>query len=458
MTTGGQTHGESFVYVGGKTQVGGSAAINGSDGGTVFGAGKGSGADDEPESGRMSYGTNVVIADECDILNNVYGGGNYGFANEYTNLHVLGGTVRGNVFGGSNQNKAPVVTVNMNNDAVINGNLYGGSNTSGTNEGGVAINVSGGTASNVFGGGYGASTNMAAGTNVTVSGGTINNNVYGGGEMGTVTSVGTQVNIEGGTIGGSIFGAGKGATDQTALVTGKTEVNITGGNIAKSIYGGGEAGNVDNGTDLASTVTVNGAVTINENVFGGGMEGFTTGKVVVNLFNGNIRGHLFGGALGKQGSVYVGGPKTVNMTGGHVFGNVYGGSRNANDANMLTGYSATEQATTCEVNISAGKIDQNLYGAGYFGHTYGSVNVYLGAEAITNAPNHTTIDEDINYTREGGLNIEGYIYAGSDWGDFTGDFGGSTVSGMSNIYLDGTGYNSTSNSTSATSYIRQPAI
>ena len=454
MTTGGQTHGESFVYVGGKTQVGGSAAINGSDGGTVFGAGKGSGADDEPESGRMSYGTNVVIADECDILNNVYGGGNYGFANEYTNLHVLGGTVRGNVFGGSNQNKAPVVTVNMNNDAVINGNLYGGSNTSGTNEGGVAINVSGGTASNVFGGGYGASTNMAAGTNVTVSGGTINNNVYGGGEMGTVTSVGTQVNIEGGTIGGSIFGAGKGATDQTALVTGKTEVNITGGNIAKSIYGGGEAGNVDNGTDLASTVTVNGAVTINENVFGGGMEGFTTGKVVVNLFNGNIRGHLFGGALGKQGSVYVGGQKTVNMTGGHVFGNVYGGSRNANDANTLTGYSTTEQATTCEVNISAGKIDQNLYGAGYFGHTYGSVNVYLGAEAITNAPNHTTIDEDINYTREGGLNIEGYIYAGSDWGDFTGDFGGSTVSGMSNIYLDGTGYNSTSNSTSATSYIK----
>ena len=450
----GQTYGEGFIYFGGDAISGGNGSsnlTNGVQGGVIFGAGAGRAT--STTTGEMTFGTNVVIADDCNVEHNVYGGGNYGYAVDHSNVYVLGGTVQGNVFGGANQKQGPVVNVALKN-GTVSGNIYGGSNALGIINGLATINVSGGTASNVFGGGYGSNTDMAAGTNVTVSGGTINNNVYGGGEMGTVTNVGTQVNIEGGTIGGSIYGAGKGATDQTALVTGKTEVNITGGTIAKSIYGGGEAGNVDNGTDLASTVTVNGAVTINENVFGGGMEGFTTGKVVVNLFNGNIRGHLFGGALGKQGSVYVGGQKTVNMTGGHVFGNVYGGSRNANDANALTGYNATEQATTCEVNISAGKIDQNLYGAGYFGHTYGSVNVYLGAEAITNAPNHTTIDEDINYTREDGLNIEGTIFAGSDWGVFTGDFGGSTISGMSNIYLDGTGYNSTSNSTSAANYMK----
>ena len=76
-SVGGQTHGKAHVYVGGDTHVGGSAVINGSEGGTVFGAGKGSGdLTNEPESGRMSFGTNVVIADEADILKDVYGGGN----------------------------------------------------------------------------------------------------------------------------------------------------------------------------------------------------------------------------------------------------------------------------------------------------------------------------------------------------------------------------------------------
>ena len=450
----GQTYGEGFIYFGGDAISGGNGSsnlTNGVQGGVIFGAGAGRAT--STTTGEMTFGTNVVIADECNVEHNVYGGGNYGYAVDHSNVYVLGGTVQGNVFGGANQKQGPVVNVALKN-GTVSGNIYGGSNALGAINGLATINVSGGTASNVFGGGYGASTSMAAGTSVNISGGTINNNIYGGGELGTVTSVGTQVNVEGGSIGGNVFGAGKGATDQTALITGKTEVNITGGSITKSIYGGGEVGNVNNGTDLASTVTVNGAVTINENVFGGGMEGFTTGKVVVNLFQGNIRGHLFGGALGKQGSVYVGGQKTVNMTGGHVFGNVYGGSRNANDANVLTGYSTTEQATTCEINMSAGKIDQNLYGAGYFGHTYGSVNVYIGAEAISSAPNHTAVDENINYSREGGLVIEGTVFAGSDWGDFSGDFGPSTVSGMSNIYVDGTGYNTTSNSTAAANYMK----
>ena len=241
--TGGQTMGKSHVYVGGNVSVGGSATINGSEGGTVFGAGKGSGnADEEPESGRMSDGTNVVIADEATISNNVYGGGNYGFADEYTKMYVLGGTVQGSVYGGSNQNKGPVINIYMK-GGTVTGNLYGGSNTSGTISDLATVSVSGGTVTNVFGGGKGSSTSMSKGTVVNVSGGTINNNVYGGGEEGTVTSVGTQVNVSGGTIKENVFGAGKGATGQTAVISGKTEVNVTGGTITKSVYGGGEAGN-----------------------------------------------------------------------------------------------------------------------------------------------------------------------------------------------------------------------
>ena len=210
---------------------------------------------------------------------------------------------------------------------------------------------------------------------------------------------------------------------------------------------------------VASKVTINGSgVTVNQNVFGGGKMGTTAGNVTTNLFKGNIKGHLYGGALGDKDAVYVGGVKTVNITGGHVFGNVYGGSQYANDANALTGYATNEQGSTIEINMSAGKIDQNLYGAGYLGHTYGSINVYLGSEAISSAPNHNAIDESINYSRDGGLNIEGSIYAGSDWGDFTGgDFGAPTVSGQSNVYVDGTGYNTTSNSTGVANYMKAGA-
>ena len=473
VTTGGQTHGESFVYVGGKTSVGGSASINGSEGGTVFGAGKGSGASDEPESGRMSYGTNVVIADECDILNNVYGGGNYGFAEEYTKLHILGGTVKGSVFGGSNQNKGPVVTINMTNGN-IKGNLYGGSNTSGTIAGLATINVSGGNVSNVFGGGYGTSTNMAAGTKVTVSGGTIgtsakeepNGNVYGGGYAGTVTG-NTEVNITGGTM-NDVYGAGLGAeyngttwppTAANANITGTTTVNVSGGTMA-NVYGGGENGSVAfNATATSSTgkstVNVSGGE-VTENVFGGGKNGTTQGATIVNVSGGNIRGNVFGGALGAHGRIYVTGMRTVNILDGHVYGNVYGGSRNANDGNDLSRadnsfstYLGTEKISV--TNISGGIVDQNVYAAGYYGSTFGSVYVFIGKDAINNAPFKAPTD-GITYNVNM-LSIGGSVWAGGDWGTFSGQFGGSTVSGNSNIYVDGTDYETETTQTSNAQYM-----
>ena len=448
MTTGGQTHGEAFVYVGGKTQVGGSAAINGSDGGTVFGAGKGSGADNEPESGRMSYGTNLVIADEANILNNVYGGGNYGFAEEYTKLYVLGGTVQGNVFGGSNQNKGPVVTINMRNGNIA-GNLYGGSNASGSISGLATINVSGGTVSNVFGGGYGSETDMSAGTKVEVSGGTISNNVYGGGEEGTVSVGGTSVTFSGGTV-NDVFGAGKGGTT-TALVSGTTEVAVGGGTVNGAVYGGGEAGNVEvEAAPLASTVTVNGGE-VKGDVFGGGKMGTTAGSTIVNVKGGILRQNVFGGAYGSHGTVYVGGLKTVNMMGGRVYGSVYGGSRNANDANVLTEYSPTEKAATSITNISGGQIEQHVYAAGYYGNTYGSVYAFLGLSAINNAPNHAPTS-GLEYTKNR-IVINGNVWAGGDWGTFNGTFGDPTVSGNSNVYIDGQGYSTEGNDPAATNYM-----
>ena len=196
---------------------------------------------------------------------------------------------------------------------------------------------------------------------------------------------------------------------------------------------------------LASTVTINGG-NISENVFGGGAYGTTDGNTVVNMKNGNVHGSVYGGALGDQGSVYVAGTHTVNVLGGRVYSNVYGGSRNANDAlsfNPGTFDNATDDETVCVVNISGGQIDENVYAAGYFGNCFGSVYAFVGKDAIYNAPHHveTAGQESAGeaYTIAK-LSIAGSVWAGGDWGTFNGTFGAPTISGNSNVYVDGQDY------------------
>ena len=206
-------------------------------------------------------------------------------------------------------------------------------------------------------------------------------------------------------------------------------------------------------TSLASTVTISGG-TVSTDVFGGGKLGTTNGNTIVNIKgDANVGQHVYGGALGEQGSVYVAGTHTVNVLGGYVHGNVYGGSRNANDAltfdpgnfkdnngNII----ATEDQTVCAVNISAGHIGQQVYAAGFFGNCFGSVYAFVGQNAIYNAPDavETSGRESAGeaYTI-GNLYIEGSVWAGGDWGTFTDQFGAATISGMSNVYIDGLEYN-----------------
>ena len=501
----------------------------------------------------------------------MYGGGNYGYVrNGETNksdIFVLGGTISGSVFGGSNMQKGQNVNITME-EGVVEGNIYGGSNTQGTINYLVTINMKGGTVTNIYGGGFGANTNMAAGTVVNVSNGTINNNVYGGGELGTVDG-NTNVTVSGGTM-KNVYGAGKGG-NTTAEVSGQTFVTVTGGTISESVYGGGENGDVasssssgsdtrnvvvtlngnhnqqqqnrrarliitsadgtlnqtiyweryaanaphvetiavpcnteitvtyyynpsyypnglsyniksEDGTvtyvdqptqptsnnfeskftitsneapDVASTVTVSGG-SITGDVFGGGRMGKTDGNTEVDIKGGTIRGSVFGGAYGSTGSVYVAGMHSVNIMGGRIFSSVYGGSRNANDALAFTGYNNTEKAMSSVVNISAGQVDEQVYAAGYFGQTYGSVYVFVGKEAILNAPNHAPSfgEENENMYKTGKLLLAYNVWAGGDWGTFSGgSFGAPTVSGYSDIYVDGEGYDTETTDESAPSYM-----
>ena len=184
--------------------------------------------------------------------------------------------------------------------------------------------------------------------------------------------------------------------------------------------------------------------------------GTTAGNTFVNVSGGNIRGSVFGGAYGAPNKVYVAGQHSVNIMGGRVFSNVYGGSRNADDALAFEGYSTTEKETSSVVNISAGQIDQQVYAAGYYGKTFGSVYVFVGTEAILRAPHNNPsfgTDNDNKY-KAGNLRIADNIWAGGDWGTFSGgSFGAATVSGYSDIYVNGDGYNTVTTSESAPTYM-----
>ncbi len=466
---GGRGIGNAYIYVGGNAVIGGETPntipvgtddqgnpIPGTIGGNVFGTGRGSyGGPDVPSSMDNSY---VVIADSCDILHSVYGGGNLGrvFEGEghAANVYILGGTIHENVYGGANLANSQMAFVHIK-DGVVEGSVYGGSNTEGTANGLAQINMSGGSVGgSVFGGGYGVSTNMNAGTEVNISGGTISHNVYGGGEEGTVTS-NTYVNFSGGTV-KNVFGAGKGSSSSTALVSGQTRATVSGGTVNESVYGGGENGDVVKSGELASIVTVSGG-SIAGDVFGGGRMGKTNGNTEVDIKDGIIRGNVFGGAYGSSGSVYVAGSHSVNIMGGRIFTNVYGGSRNANDALSFTGYNTAEDRMSSVVNISAGQVDEQVYAAGYFGQTFGSVYVFVGKEAILNAPHCAPSfgeENNENMYKTGKLLLAYNVWAGSDFGTFTGGtFTAENVSGYSDIYVDGEGYDTETSDESAPSYM-----
>ena len=478
------TDGNSYIYVGGNSIVGSTnpPTINETEGGNVFGAGRGR----ENQKGSM-VNSNVVVADSTVIFQNVYGGGFNGYIENISNVYVLGGTMKQNVFGGGynhsgNYNNAPknIPTSNVFvKDGKVQGSVYGGSNTSGTVVNS-HVTMTGGETTNVYGGGLGTGTNIGENTVVAYSGGIINN-VYGGGALGTVSG-NTNVTVSGGTV-NNVFGAGmgraaaQGVTAVTANIGGTTNVNISGGTIAESVYGGGQNGNVKQANNPAkgdpegnrdinpvSTVNVTGG-NITNNVFGGGSMGFTNGGTVVNMSGGSVEGSVFGGAFGSHGKVYVAGQRTVNMRGGTVNRNVYGGSRNADDAltfiddddNNSIFNNDNTTTTASVVNMSGGYVHYQVFASGYFGNVFGSTYAFIGTNAILNAPNHVAPYGNYNadfYNAHQALRIGGSVWAGGDFGNYDGSkFGDPTVSGRSDVYIDGTGYDTESNNTTNTNYM-----
>ena len=370
-TYGGITNGASKVYFGGNAICGGEGSnisINGSIGGIVFGAGKG--VEGNTTSGRMSQGTTVVIADNCDIERNVYGGGNYGYAQTSTNVYITGGTVHGSIFGGSNQNNGPVIGITMK-GGTIEGGLYGGSNTSGTISNNVTMDVSGGTIEGgVYGGGYGTQQNSCdvSGTvDITMTGGTVLYGLYGGGNVNSKINGKTTVNVNGGTVGASattasVYGGGLGAATRAK---GDVEVNI--GSINNQGQTSGDAviyGDVYGGS--AKGVT-------NCNDGGTARNGNTTTKVTLN--SGTIHGSLYGGGHGIEGATAnVWGPVTVVVNGGSVIkplgnpGSIFGCNNEAGSPkNTVTVTVNKTNATVTTDGVKSYAIN-GVYGGGNLAH------------------------------------------------------------------------------------------
>ena len=411
-TYGGITNGLTKVYFGGTGICGGTGSnvnINGSQGGIVFGAGKG--VEGNTTSGRMSQGTTVVVADECDIERNVYGGGNFGYAQTSTDVYISGGTVHGSVFGGSNQNNGPTINLKMI-GGLIEGGLYGGSNTSGTITNHITMHIDGGQVgtssqpANIHGGGYGSNTMVNGSISLTLgkdcnatSGVTVYGDVYGGSAEGIVnsnTSYPTEVTLYKGIIYGALYGGGLGTASHAANVNGPVSVKVFGGSV-RTNDGTGENGsggvfgcNNTNGAPQ-STVTVDiygtdPAPDANSfalfAVYGGGNRSDYTGVPVVTVHgcNNSIE-YVYGGgnASAVRGT-------NVTIWGGHI-GNAFGGGNGFSVTNNHSDASAPHYnpganitASGANLTIHGGTIDAAFGGSNQWGYINGGITVAVAEQ------------------------------------------------------------------------------
>ena len=404
--------------------------------GNVFGGGSGIGTYDIITYNTTTHEYDTIHDNKSSIAGSI---------TQSANVTINGGTIHRNVYGGGNRatigaprltqpHDCPIdstcVTVNINNKAIIGKNTnpgYGGYVYGGAR--GVASNT--GEFIN-----FGLCSYTVVNINDSV---TVVNDVFGGGENGQIAVVGGDL-------------------------VHTTEVNINDHATVRSVYGGGQGmwGETGYENDTVSgrvkgmaTVNVSDNAHVQSNVFGGGKMGITYGETYVNISDDcTVDNSVYGGAFGKAGQVHVLGRRMVNMRGGYVINNIYGGSSYADEALKLFPEAATTSlsdslTTVCVVNFSGGHAGRHVFGAGNFGHTLGSTYVFIGVNAIMNAPNHVAgtapYNETFysNTTHRRDLIIERDVWGGDDWGE-TGSFGPATITGRSDIYVDGYGYDTES--------------
>ena len=462
---GGQTWGAGRIYFGGKAKSGGTGSnnsINGSVGGIIFGAGNGTTA--STTSGSMQNGTTVVIADECEVERDVYGGGNLGYAVEESNVYILGGTVNGGVYGGANQKLGPEVNILMK-DGLVKGGIYGGSNTTGVVSGPVTMQIDGGQVgadadhpANIHGGGYGQPTVITGNVDITLGttnqstpGVVVYGDVYGGSALGSVNGTSTDaskhttVTLNKGDVHGNVYGGALGSNSIAANVYGPVTVTVNGGSVTNADGTAGVFGcnNVNGAPQSTVTVTINGTDDAGvDNVFGGGNRADYTPPSgqpdfpTVTMTGGLVNNSVFGG--GNEADIK--GNANVSISGGTVINRVFGGGNLGSVGTFSTTTSVTGHSShtgcigwpsstgswsvggKCTVTVSGGKIGKdNMTMPQDFGYVFGASRGETIDPAIDADIDFRAYVKETEVTISGTAFILGGVYGGSENGHVRGN-------------------------------------
>ncbi len=389
--------------------------------------------------------TGIAVNPLTTITGNVFGGGDSGPVNGYTNVNIISSAVDGIVYGGGNNAEVGVdtnVTIDKSNIntifgggnlGIVRGNtnvdiintsnigtLYGGGCSAAVN-GETDVYVEGSTANDVYGGGQGTDAIVQSDTNVNLvpNGDTktiVNQNVYGGGDQGKVNGK-TLINATSANVNGTIYGGGN-----RADVENNTSISITDSSTINTVYGGGNEGQI--GTTTAVSV-LNSSIT--DTVYGGGNKGVVTGNTVVIIDTSNVTGNVFGG--GKAANVNG---TQVTVQGDSTVNNVYGGGDQG------------EVIEATNVLIDKSIINQNIYGGGNGAatiETAGTIPGKIGTNTNITIRNNVEIKgnafgggQGITAIVEGNtiLDITNSIVGNDIYGG--GDNG--SVTGNSNVYID----------------------
>ena len=488
----GSTQGNSYVYVGGTTQVnsnGSTTAINVSLGGNVYGAGCGNTTTDV--SGRVTLGTNVVVADNSYVERSVYGGGAYGSSPETANVYITGNAhvggvndptfnVQGGVYGGARAKGGTTTNIYMTGGLVETG-VYGGSNYTGTISGNVTMQINGGqvgtssTTANIHGGGYGSATRVSGNVDITLGasgqtdpGVTVYGDVYGGSALGYVngttanTTYHTNVTLNKGIINGSLYGGALGDASTAANVYGPVQVTVNGGSVKKTdsngangsgaVYGCNNINGAPQSTVKVDIYGTDPAPSNNEYalfaVYGGGNQAnYAAGTPTVTVHNcSNSIEYVYGGGNAAH---ITNGNTDVTIYGGNKIGNVFGGGNGQVTAANVSG--------NTNVKIYGGTIGKVFGGSNSAGTIGDTINVTVQKQTETGHDACAMhIDEvygggNMAASNAGNISIGctgaegegiGDVYGGANQADITGDialnitggsidrvFGGNNVNG-----------------------------
>ena len=297
---------------------------------------------------------------------NVYGGNNQGGDTVNANLTIDAGTI-GTIYGGGNQAVTSSSLTNINNGTITN--VFGGGNEAGINTS--RVNINGGTITNVYGGSNASGTVNNTSVYVQSASASIAS-LYGGNNAGGQT-LNPYILITAGNV-NSIYGGGN------LAITNASNVEIQGGELGTIYAGGNEAGITTN-----TLLKITGG-NISANAYGGGNYGIVSGNTEVLVTAGTILGSVYAGGNGATAVVYgntnvsVGGEPTIGSTTSVAphYGSVFGGG---NAAPTGTAGNNNSKAT---VNIAGGSIYGNVYGGANTSVVYGTTDVNIGRNTISN--------------------------------------------------------------------------